>query len=911
MVMKTNTANIYISAKDETKQALGSITSNIRGVVGVLGTLAAAAGGISAVNTSLQKFASLSTFQEFGLAAEEALGYVDALQLAGMSQDQVAKSFSDLSTKIQDGLNDEEIQKTFERMGVSLDDLKNKSEADIFKTVLDTLSKAENKVQALADAKAIFGKQGLVLLEGSQEERFQRVLDRTERFKEEIRLANFESDELYKNFDEIKNIITNKIATAIGPLLVPLNALLQTFIDTTDEADKTKEKVDAIGKSDAFKNLIVDAFDFADVIYATFKKFGEISGGVISLVAGAFLKLIPAINLVGDAIFGGIVKTIQGGISSVGDLAKSFKYFIDGQWWMAQQTAKRAFSLGENFEAYKKKLNQDAQEFKTGLGSQTITASLDVIFSPLKTGNFEAEKQKFLQNYEKEIKKVQEDIAKPRKSLVEPRTATKDKKEDKPKADKKDRLFGIVELTDVLLKQLDAELQAGKDSIDFLEKYNELQYDANLKTIEDYYKQKIELSKTDFEFQKSILLQEQALVQENLGKAKTDEEKVKLKEKLASISVKLNKIDKDYLLESMELENKSYQEIFKNAVSKIELSQRFKDKEIERLQLTTELTGLSIADEEKLKQLTEEKVALIQQEIDKLKEKKNITQEEQLNIQEKELEIIKIRTDEQKKLADNKFKELDVSKQLNQLEIEKLKFNTETFGNVFENNLKMKKLKEEEIALLEKEIALLTKKENKSASEKKDIEEKKEKVRQLKLTTDEIAMGINKTIEDNLTNAFSSIIDGTKSVKDAFKDMANSIVDTIQKQIIDGAVKNLMSNLTGATGQTSGGIGGFLSGLFGGGSGGFDLMNFISGAFASGGYAHQNQAYLVGERGPELFIPSNSGRVINNRQSAEMMGTSNNVVINIQASDVNSFRNSEAQIAASIQKAISRGNKIR
>ncbi len=58
-----------------------------------------------------------------------------------------------------------------------------------------------------------------------------------------------------------------------------------------------------------------------------------------------------------------------------------------------------------------------------------------------------------------------------------------------------------------------------------------------------------------------------------------------------------------------------------------------------------------------------------------------------------------------------------------------------------------------------------------------------------------------------------------------------------------------------------------LSGLFGGGSGGGGLLASIAGLFggkpgrATGGPVSAGRPYMVGERGPELFVPTAAGRV--------------------------------------------------
>jgi lambda family phage tail tape measure protein len=85
-----------------------------------------------------------------------------------------------------------------------------------------------------------------------------------------------------------------------------------------------------------------------------------------------------------------------------------------------------------------------------------------------------------------------------------------------------------------------------------------------------------------------------------------------------------------------------------------------------------------------------------------------------------------------------------------------------------------------------------------------------------------------------------------------------------------------------------------LTGLFGGGTGGsfFGSIGKIFG-FANGGMPPVNRPSLVGERGPELFVPQSAGRIIPNNQLG--MGSSNTVnntavTYSISAVDASSFR---------------------
>jgi len=89
------------------------------------------------------------------------------------------------------------------------------------------------------------------------------------------------------------------------------------------------------------------------------------------------------------------------------------------------------------------------------------------------------------------------------------------------------------------------------------------------------------------------------------------------------------------------------------------------------------------------------------------------------------------------------------------------------------------------------------------------------------------------------------------------------------------------------------------SGLFKG----FDFGSIFGGARAAGGPVSGGTAYLVGERGPELFVPKNAGNIVPN---AAANSGSRAVVINmnVQASDAGSFRRSMGQIKADLAFAV-------
>lgn len=113
-------------------------------------------------------------------------------------------------------------------------------------------------------------------------------------------------------------------------------------------------------------------------------------------------------------------------------------------------------------------------------------------------------------------------------------------------------------------------------------------------------------------------------------------------------------------------------------------------------------------------------------------------------------------------------------------------------------------------------------------------------------------------IGSGFADAFMSIIDGSKSAADAFRQMAASILSDVARMLISRSISNLIVQ------------------SFGGG-------NPATKAFQHGGHVIAGAPVLVGERGPELFVPGQSGYV--NNTSASRGGGSTVVNFNISAVD--------------------------
>jgi hypothetical protein len=150
----------------------------------------------------------------------------------------------------------------------------------------------------------------------------------------------------------------------------------------------------------------------------------------------------------------------------------------------------------------------------------------------------------------------------------------------------------------------------------------------------------------------------------------------------------------------------------------------------------------------------------------------------------------------------------------------------------------------------------------------------RETVEAMKTPLEQFAGGI-KTVEDSmqdialrglskLEDGLVGLVQGTKSASDAFRDMASSIINDMIRMVIQ---RQITAPLAGA-----------LNNVIGAAFGGASAPAIPS---AIGGSVQSGRTHLVGERGPELFIPSASGSIVPNNA---MGGGGITVVQNINVS---------------------------
>ena len=160
---------------------------------------------------------------------------------------------------------------------------------------------------------------------------------------------------------------------------------------------------------------------------------------------------------------------------------------------------------------------------------------------------------------------------------------------------------------------------------------------------------------------------------------------------------------------------------------------------------------------------------------------------------------------------------------------------------------------------------------------------------------------LGQDIKSSFSDSVASVLDGSKSMKQAFSDFASSVVSDLAKMASKKLTESLFSGL-----MVGSGGGGMLGGLLGSTEDGSGLIGGLSDIFdgflASGGDASSGKGYIVGENGPEFFMPSANGTVYNQAQMSKMGGTTIHMTVNTPNSQ--SFRQNQGQMMADMHSAL-------
>ena len=141
-------------------------------------------------------------------------------------------------------------------------------------------------------------------------------------------------------------------------------------------------------------------------------------------------------------------------------------------------------------------------------------------------------------------------------------------------------------------------------------------------------------------------------------------------------------------------------------------------------------------------------------------------------------------------------------------------------------------------------------------------------------------MEIGQGIEDGIVSGLTDAVMGTKTLAEA----ATGVLNNLKRKLVEVAMQRAVSGIGNFFGNA-------LSGIFGGGIKSSSFSGFPNAfntsfdmgllGFANGGRPPVGKASLVGEKGPEIFVPRSAGTIIANDKIGG--GVTNVVTVNVDA----------------------------
>lgn len=173
------------------------------------------------------------------------------------------------------------------------------------------------------------------------------------------------------------------------------------------------------------------------------------------------------------------------------------------------------------------------------------------------------------------------------------------------------------------------------------------------------------------------------------------------------------------------------------------------------------------------------------------------------------------------------------------------------------------------------------------------IEQATDQLNNIQAVAVSVSQGIGDAIGNSLTDGVARLTEGTATAQEVFadflKNVAQLLLKTAAQMIATYVAIGVARKFAGLFGKDSSGSSGLnIEGIqqyvneFNAG----DFTNAFSGQ-ANGGPVKSGTPYIIGERGPELFVPRSNGRIVPNGRFGGGGGGDVNVVVNVDAKGSN------------------------
>ena len=292
----------------------------------------------------------------------------------------------------------------------------------------------------------------------------------------------------------------------------------------------------------------------------------------------------------------------------------------------------------------------------------------------------------------------------------------------------------------------------------------------------------------------------------------------------------------------------------------------------------------------------EQKIANLEAKALIIKEKLNKNDESKARIEKRNNEILKEKSKLTKLQEDLSAKALLASEReiedLGKTEVELRKL---AMTRKIEDALLSKKIKDQKVIddAIESELANID-----------ALAEKTQRLVDIQKALDGVGDGVAKTFEKTGNKIFDAFARGeTGALK--FKDILRGVLIDIQKTlfqvlVMDRITKAIREGISG-----SGGLSGIIGSIF---SGGTTTGTTLPGTASGGNVQQSGVPRMVGERGPELFVPGSAGVIKNNADTRSMMGGGGGGVnitqnLNFALGVTNTVRSEIANMLPTIQQS--------
>lgn len=274
------------------------------------------------------------TSQKLGFGTDAYQKWDYALQISGTSMKECSIGLKTMTNKIDDALNgSSNAIGMFEKLGISVDDLKGKTREDIFGMVVSGLQNTSDELTKAAIANDVFGRSGqeLMPLFNTTTESTQKLLEEAEKYGMVMsesavkNSANFNDSltKMQKTIDGVKNKIFAELLPGFSTIMDGISAL-------ASGQDGASEKIGK-GVNDVVKKISNVLPKIAETLVGIIPKLIPVVGQILtsvvnalssnlSIIVSGILKLLPGLLQAVLGLVQGIIKALPEIITTLAEM---------------------------------------------------------------------------------------------------------------------------------------------------------------------------------------------------------------------------------------------------------------------------------------------------------------------------------------------------------------------------------------------------------------------------------------------------------------------------------------------------------------------------------------------------------------------------------------------------------------